>query len=62
MYCNLFELKIIGTLQEIAMPQNGIQHEGIGALAESFKENQNLKVQLQVPSHIESKKSFEDNL
>ena len=26
------------------MPQNGIQHEGITALAEAFKSNPNLKV------------------
>ena len=26
------------------MPQNGIQHEGIAALAEAFKSNSNLKV------------------
>lgn len=34
----------IGTLEEVAMPQNGINHEGIRALSEGFKKNQNLKI------------------
>ncbi|KAM8929937.1 ran GTPase-activating protein 1 isoform 2-T2 [Pelodytes ibericus] len=34
----------IGTLEEVHMPQNGINHLGITALAESFKANPLLKV------------------
>lgn len=34
----------IGTLEAVAMPQNGINHEGIRALSEGFKKNQNLKI------------------
>lgn len=34
----------IGTLEEIAMPQNGIYHVGVTALAESFAKNPNLRV------------------
>lgn len=34
----------IGSLEEIAMPQNGIYHVGISALAESFERNVNLQV------------------
>ena len=34
----------IGSLEEVQMPQNGILHEGIAALAEAFKSNPNLKV------------------
>ena len=33
---------VIGTLEEIQLPQNGIQHEGIAALAEAVKVNKNL--------------------
>ncbi|XP_078600657.1 ran GTPase-activating protein 1-like isoform X1 [Branchiostoma floridae x Branchiostoma japonicum] len=36
--------KVIGTLEEVSMPQNGIQHLGITALAEAFSENKNLRV------------------
>ncbi|CAH0730854.1 unnamed protein product, partial [Brenthis ino] len=32
----------MGTLEEIAMPQNGIYHEGISALSEAFKHNPRL--------------------
>lgn len=32
------------SLEEIAMPQNGIYHVGITALSEAFKENQNLRI------------------
>jgi len=35
--------KLVGTLEKIAMPQNGIYHEGIAALAQSFAQNPNLK-------------------
>lgn len=35
--------KTIGTLEEIQMPQNGINHEGITALSKSFMHNPNLK-------------------
>ncbi|VEN64230.1 unnamed protein product [Callosobruchus maculatus] len=36
--------KMIGTLEEIAMPQNGIYHVGIKALSEAFVHNKNLRV------------------
>ncbi|KAG8556496.1 hypothetical protein GDO81_018096 [Engystomops pustulosus] len=36
--------KLIGTLEEVHMPQNGINHAGITALAEAFKVNPLLKV------------------
>ncbi|XP_053325300.1 ran GTPase-activating protein 1 isoform X2 [Spea bombifrons] len=36
--------RLIGTLEEVHMPQNGINHPGITALAESFKANPLLKV------------------
>nr|CAH7734741.1 unnamed protein product [Callosobruchus chinensis] len=36
--------KMIGTLEEIAMPQNGIYHVGIKALSEAFIHNKNLRV------------------
>lgn len=35
---------IIQTLEEVAMPQNGIYHPGITALSEAFKLNPDLKV------------------
>ncbi|KAK9732163.1 RanGAP1 C-terminal domain [Popillia japonica] len=34
----------IGTLEEIAMPQNGIYHPGISALSDAFKNNKNLQI------------------
>lgn len=34
----------IGTLEEVAMPQNGITHDGIRALSDGFKSNENLKI------------------
>ncbi|XP_044269060.1 ran GTPase-activating protein 1 [Tribolium madens] len=36
--------KMIGTLEEIAMPQNGIYHIGISALSEAFTQNKNLQI------------------
>nr|XP_023018802.1 LOW QUALITY PROTEIN: ran GTPase-activating protein 1-like [Leptinotarsa decemlineata] len=36
--------KMIGTLEEIAMPQNGIYHPGISALSDAFTHNTNLQV------------------
>ncbi|KAJ8925020.1 hypothetical protein NQ315_001186 [Exocentrus adspersus] len=36
--------KMIGTLEEIAMPQNGIYHVGITALSQAFTHNKNLQV------------------
>ncbi len=33
----------MGSLEEVSMPQNGISHTGITALAEAFTENKNLK-------------------
>lgn len=32
----------MGTLEELAMPQNGIYHIGISALSEAFKQNAQL--------------------
>lgn len=34
----------VGSLEEVAIPQNGIYHPGISALSESLKENENLKI------------------
>ncbi|XP_072348103.1 ran GTPase-activating protein 1a [Scyliorhinus torazame] len=36
--------KSIGTLEEVQMTQNGINHPGIRALAKAFTENQHLKI------------------
>lgn len=36
--------KKVGSLEEIAIPQNGIYYVGITALSESLKENENLKI------------------
>ncbi|XP_072040661.1 ran GTPase-activating protein 1-like [Amphiura filiformis] len=36
--------KTIGTLEEVAMPQNGINHEGITALAQAFQHSPNLRI------------------
>uniref|UniRef100_T2MG60 Ran GTPase-activating protein 1 n=1 Tax=Hydra vulgaris TaxID=6087 RepID=T2MG60_HYDVU len=36
--------KILGSLEEITMPQNGIRPEGIAYLAEAFQKNTNLKI------------------
>ncbi|CAH1777387.1 unnamed protein product [Owenia fusiformis] len=35
--------KAMGTLEEVSMPQNGINHAGITALADAFASNKNLK-------------------
>lgn len=35
---------MIGTLEEVAMPQNGIYHVGIAALCEAFTHNKNLQI------------------
>lgn len=34
----------VGTLEQVAMPQNGIYHPGITALSEGFKCNPNMKI------------------
>merc|ERR1719239_550431 len=34
----------MGSLEEVVMPQNGIYHEGLAALAEAFSHNPNLKI------------------
>ena len=34
----------MGSLEEVAMPQNGINHEGITALADAFASNTNLRI------------------
>ncbi|XP_042868321.1 ran GTPase-activating protein 1-like [Penaeus japonicus] len=36
--------KAVGTLEEVAMPQNGIFHEGIAALADALSTNKNLRI------------------
>lgn len=36
--------KAVGTLEEVAMPQNGIFHVGIAALASAFSTNPNLRI------------------
>lgn len=36
--------KKVGSLEEVAIPQNGIYHIGISALSDSLKENENLKI------------------
>ncbi|KAL4720347.1 hypothetical protein ACJJTC_007881, partial [Scirpophaga incertulas] len=36
--------KNMGTLEEVAMPQNGIYHVGISALSDAFKNNPNLAI------------------
>lgn len=36
--------KLLGTLEEIAMPQNGIYHIGISALSKAFSVNKNLQI------------------
>jgi len=41
-FASLFEQ--LESLEEVAMPQNGIFHEGIAALAKAFSNNPNLKI------------------
>jgi len=36
--------KLMGSLEEVVMPQNGIYHEGLTALAEAFSNNPNLRI------------------
>ena len=36
--------KLMGTLEEVVMPQNGIYHEGIEALTDAFTSNPNLRI------------------
>ncbi|KAJ1525349.1 hypothetical protein ONE63_010167 [Megalurothrips usitatus] len=36
--------KALGTLEEVAMPQNGIYHVGITALSEGLRQNPNLRI------------------
>lgn len=40
----LLPLQIIGTLEEVHMPQNGINHPGVTALAQAFSINPLLRV------------------
>jgi len=42
--CKNFVSQILGSLEEITIPQNGIRPEGIAILSEAFKGNHNLKV------------------
>ena len=41
-YAGFFEA--VGTLEEVAMPQNGIFHEGIAALAKALATNKNIRI------------------
>merc|ERR1711923_656943 len=36
--------KLMGSLEEVVMPQNGIYHEGLTALADAFSSNPNLRI------------------
>ena len=36
--------KLMGSLEEVVMPQNGIYHEGLSALADAFSRNPNLRI------------------
>lgn len=36
--------KLMGSLEEVVMPQNGIYHEGISAMADAFANNPNLRI------------------
>merc|ERR1719187_299994 len=36
--------KLMGSLEEVVMPQNGIYHEGLAALADAFSSNPNLRI------------------
>ena len=36
--------KLMGSLEEVVMPQNGIYHEGIEALSDAFASNPNLRI------------------
>ena len=36
--------KLMGSLEEVVMPQNGIYHEGIAALTDAFAANPNLRI------------------
>ncbi|CAH1123149.1 unnamed protein product [Ceutorhynchus assimilis] len=50
--------KLIGTLEEVAMPQNGIYHRGITALSEAFRHNTNLQILNLNDNTIGSKGAF----
>ena len=39
----------VGSLREVSMPQNGIDCEGISALAAAFAKNPHLRVSLSLP-------------
>lgn len=41
---HLFYFQVLGTLEEIEIPQNGIYHKGIRELSEALKSNPKLKV------------------
>ena len=47
----LLILQTLGTLVHVGMPQNGIHHEGICALAKSFSKNPKMQVRKTV-QHI----------
>ncbi|XP_060581988.1 ran GTPase-activating protein 1-like [Ruditapes philippinarum] len=36
--------KLMGSLREVQMPQNGINHQGISALSQAFEHNPNLRI------------------
>ena len=39
--------KMMGSLEEVVIPQNGIYHEGIAALSDAFANNPNLREAIQ---------------
>ncbi len=41
--CAAEVFQLMGSLEEVVMPQNGIYHEGLTALAEAFSHNPNLR-------------------
>ena len=43
-YFNFKVFKLMGSLEEVVMPQNGIYHEGLTALADAFSNNPNLRI------------------
>ena len=39
----VLSLQAMGSLEEVQMPQNGINHQGITALSQAFATNRNLR-------------------
>lgn len=40
----LFAFQLMGSLEEVHMPQNGINHPGVTALAKAMENNPNLRI------------------